>query len=155
MGWGGGLEYKEAFSLFDKDGDGSISTRELGTAMRSLGGNPTEAEVYDMISEVDVDGRRIPSIYTSHSFHCLWSKGHVKSCGFLIFIFICIGTIACSCPPEPPPPLCVPQACRMWVPQSFSNHGLPKAVKACDAAFCACAVWRILIHEPLSHFVEE
>ena len=30
-------EFKEAFSLFDKDGDGTITTKELGTVMRSLG----------------------------------------------------------------------------------------------------------------------
>ena len=49
-------EFKEAFSLFDKDGDGTITTKELGTVMRSLGQNPTEAELQDMINEVDVDG---------------------------------------------------------------------------------------------------
>merc|ERR1712110_813754 len=41
-------EFKEAFSLFDKDGDGTIT--------RSLGQNPTEAELQDMINEVDADG---------------------------------------------------------------------------------------------------
>ncbi|MQL67698.1 hypothetical protein F6Q10_35405, partial [Streptomyces vinaceus] len=46
-------EFKEAFSLFDKDGDGCITTKELGTVMRSLGQNPTEAELQDMIHEVD------------------------------------------------------------------------------------------------------
>lgn len=46
-------EFKEAFSLFDKDGDGTITTKELGTVMRSLGQNPTEAELLDMIHEVD------------------------------------------------------------------------------------------------------
>ncbi|KAL6001136.1 Calmodulin [Asimina triloba] len=48
-------EFKEAFSLFDKDGDGCITTKELGTVMRSLGQNPTEAELRDMINEVDAD----------------------------------------------------------------------------------------------------
>ncbi|KAJ7883401.1 calmodulin [Mycena olivaceomarginata] len=41
-------EFKEAFSLFDKDGDGTITTKELGTVMRSLGQNPTEGELQDM-----------------------------------------------------------------------------------------------------------
>ena len=51
-------EFKEAFSLFDKDGDGTITTKELGTVMRSLGQNPTEAELQDMINEVDADGMK-------------------------------------------------------------------------------------------------
>lgn len=53
------LEFKEAFSLFDKDGDGTITTKELGTVMRSLGQNPTEAELQDMINEVDADGEGV------------------------------------------------------------------------------------------------
>lgn len=54
--WSNPPEFKEAFSLFDKDGDGTITTKELGTVMRSLGQNPTEAELQDMINEVDADG---------------------------------------------------------------------------------------------------
>ena len=49
-------EYKEAFSLFDQDGDGAITQDELGTVMRSLGLNPTDCELKDMIREVDADG---------------------------------------------------------------------------------------------------
>lgn len=49
-------EFKEAFVLFDSDGDGNISSKELGTVMRSLGQNPTEAEIKDMMAEVDTDG---------------------------------------------------------------------------------------------------
>jgi len=41
-------EVKECFTLFDKDGDGKISCQELGTLIRSLGQNPTEAEVEEI-----------------------------------------------------------------------------------------------------------
>ena len=50
-------EAREAFVLFDKDNSGTISRRELGTAMRALGKNPTEAELQDMVNEVDIDGK--------------------------------------------------------------------------------------------------
>lgn len=48
-------EFKEAFSLFDRDGDGTITTKELGTVMRALGQNPTEEELRQMVEEVDED----------------------------------------------------------------------------------------------------
>lgn len=41
--------------MFDKDSDGKITTKELGTVMRSLGQNPSESELTDMINEVDVN----------------------------------------------------------------------------------------------------
>ena len=34
-----------------------MTTKELGTAMRSLGQNPTEAELQDMINEYDPNGK--------------------------------------------------------------------------------------------------
>ncbi|KAL3512480.1 hypothetical protein ACH5RR_025197 [Cinchona calisaya] len=46
-------EFKEAFKIFDKDNTGCIATKHLGTVMRSLGQNPSEAELQDMI---DADG---------------------------------------------------------------------------------------------------
>ena len=45
-------ELKQAFNEFDVDGGGTINTRELGYAMRSLGMNPTETELLDIINEV-------------------------------------------------------------------------------------------------------
>ncbi|VDI50099.1 calmodulin [Mytilus galloprovincialis] len=48
-------EYREAFNLYDKDHDGVISTHKLGVILRSLGHNPTELEIQEMIDEVDHD----------------------------------------------------------------------------------------------------
>ncbi|XP_062230277.1 uncharacterized protein LOC133927981 [Phragmites australis] len=44
------------FNLFNKDGDGTITTKELGTVMRSLGQSPKEVELQDMVEEVDTNG---------------------------------------------------------------------------------------------------
>jgi len=49
-------EFKEAFDEFDKDGSGSISTKELLGVMRSMGQNPTEDEVLELVMEVDLNG---------------------------------------------------------------------------------------------------
>eukprot|EP00008_Paramoeba_atlantica_P006448 CAMPEP_0201498216 /NCGR_PEP_ID=MMETSP0151_2-20130828/69987_1 /ASSEMBLY_ACC=CAM_ASM_000257 /TAXON_ID=200890 /ORGANISM="Paramoeba atlantica, Strain 621/1 / CCAP 1560/9" /LENGTH=149 /DNA_ID=CAMNT_0047889641 /DNA_START=45 /DNA_END=494 /DNA_ORIENTATION=- len=49
-------EFKEAFSLFDKDGDGIISTKDLGSVLRAVGQNLAEEELQDMIKEIDHDG---------------------------------------------------------------------------------------------------
>lgn len=48
-------EIKEAFALFDRDGDGHITANEIGIVMRSLGQNPTEADLHDLMEEVDTD----------------------------------------------------------------------------------------------------
>jgi len=53
------LEYKDAFCLFDRDSNGIITTRELGSVMRSLGFNPTDHELQIMINSVDYDGKHI------------------------------------------------------------------------------------------------
>ena len=52
-------DFKSAFALFDKDGEGTISVEEMGNVKRSLGLNSskfyTEAELQDLINEFDVD----------------------------------------------------------------------------------------------------
>ena len=48
-------EFKKAFSLFDKKGYGTITIKECATVMRSLGHNPTEAELQNTVLEVGTD----------------------------------------------------------------------------------------------------
>ncbi|KAH7686800.1 calcium-binding protein CML protein [Dioscorea alata] len=47
---------REAFSLFDTDGDGKIAASELGILMRSLGGNPTQAQLKEIIAAEALTG---------------------------------------------------------------------------------------------------
>ena len=49
-------EFKEALEIFDKNKDGYITTKELGDIMKNLGQTPSEAELQDIINEVDIDG---------------------------------------------------------------------------------------------------
>lgn len=49
------LEFKEAFQAFDKKGTGSISTKELGVVLRTLGLNPSKEEIREMVEETDKD----------------------------------------------------------------------------------------------------
>jgi calmodulin len=48
-------EFKEAFEMFDRDKDGLINAKELGNILRSLGHEPNEQELTDMIIDVDTD----------------------------------------------------------------------------------------------------
>lgn len=52
-------EFKAAFDMFDADGGGDISVKELGTVMRMLGQTPTKEELDAIIEEVDEDGEEV------------------------------------------------------------------------------------------------
>mmetsp|Transcript_6793 Transcript_6793/g.16324 ORF Transcript_6793/g.16324 Transcript_6793/m.16324 type:complete len:223 (+) Transcript_6793:156-824(+) len=49
-------DLKEAFAMFDINGDGTIELHEIRQVMRKLGQNPTDKELNEMISTVDSDG---------------------------------------------------------------------------------------------------
>ena len=46
-----------AFSIYDRDGHGTITAEELGSVMKSLGQHPEESELQEIINEVDIDGK--------------------------------------------------------------------------------------------------
>lgn len=48
-------EYKEAFALFDKDGDGQISTKEFIKVLKNLGQNVSAEEAKNIMQELDQD----------------------------------------------------------------------------------------------------
>lgn len=52
-------EFKEAFMLFDKDEDGTITMAELGVVMRSLGQRPTGKDLAKNIRAQFVNRRKL------------------------------------------------------------------------------------------------
>lgn len=52
-------ELEEAFFLFDYDKDGKIEIREVGPVVRSVGLNPTEAELKEIINDINGMGGKV------------------------------------------------------------------------------------------------
>jgi len=49
-------ELREAYTLFDESGDGKISVKEMKIILRSLGQNPRDIEIMEMMREINADG---------------------------------------------------------------------------------------------------
>merc|ERR1711892_631452 len=49
-------EIREAFKVFDSNGDGFINRQELGFVMENLGENMEKEEIECLINEIDIDG---------------------------------------------------------------------------------------------------
>ena len=50
-------EFKEAFSLFNKSGDGVLTHVELGDLLRAVGSTPTDEELRTMVNAYDTTGK--------------------------------------------------------------------------------------------------
>jgi len=57
--WFAGVELCEAFSLFDKDGDGQITVDEVAQTMASLGIDVRLSDIEIMVHQVDTDGQNV------------------------------------------------------------------------------------------------
>ena len=49
-------DLRELFSLADADNSGVLSTKELRWVMNSIGRNPTEVELAEIVTQMDTDG---------------------------------------------------------------------------------------------------
>ena len=63
------LELHEAFGVFDKDGNGFISSAELRHVMLNLGEKMTDTEIGEMLREADIDGDGQISFEGKFRFH--------------------------------------------------------------------------------------
>jgi len=72
-------EFITAFREIDEDRSGTITVKELGKMLKAMGQNPSEAELQDMMSEVDADGRSNGSIDFPEFLAIMATKyNHVK-----------------------------------------------------------------------------
>ncbi|XP_054613980.1 calcium-binding protein 7 isoform X2 [Dunckerocampus dactyliophorus] len=67
-------EIREAFKVFDRDGNGFISKQELGMAMRSLGYMPNEVELEVIIQRLDMDAAGMPDKFHGADFDSVFWK---------------------------------------------------------------------------------
>ena len=69
-------EFKEAFTIFDNDGNGQISRSELRHVMMNMGEKLSEEECEFLVEEADIDGR------STSSFWELSMSSSVTECTF-------------------------------------------------------------------------
>ena len=81
-------EIREAFRVFDKDGNGFISAAELRHVMTNLGEKLTDEEVDEMIREADIDGDG--QVNYEGMYYCLLYCEHTFIRHTLDSVMVCI-----------------------------------------------------------------
>ena len=90
-------EIKEAFRVFDKDGNGFISAAELRHVMTNLGEKLTDEEVDEMIREADVDGDGQVN-YEGKTISIIGEQLRLSmNCHVVVFVFCCSAVIVVLC----------------------------------------------------------
>ena len=57
-------QIKEVFGLFDRSNSGYVHVDDMGSILRSLGLNPSEGDVGDLVASVDVSSLSFPEVLT-------------------------------------------------------------------------------------------
>ena len=45
-------EFREAFSLFDRNNDGTVNSKDLGNVLKAIGQNPSDEETRQLVQRV-------------------------------------------------------------------------------------------------------
>lgn len=80
-------EIREAFRVFDKDGNGFISAAELRHVMTNLGEKLTDEEVDEMIREADIDGDGQVNYEGKQKLHIIIHAQCASTKPFLLSLF--------------------------------------------------------------------
>ena len=91
-------EMKEAFQVFDKDGNGFISTAELRHVMVNLGERLCDEEVEEMVKEADMAGDGQINYEGVACYHNVVYGGTTGDGSYVVIMFAsCSSSNASSC----------------------------------------------------------
>ena len=70
-------EIRQIFGVFDKNNDNAISAAELGTVMRSLGANPTQIEIRELIKQHDKNSNLFVYFPLFNIYVIIWNDSYL------------------------------------------------------------------------------
>lgn len=69
------LVYKEAFLMYDKNGDSKITLDEFGDVIKNLGLTPSDDQLSQLMKEIDLDGKGF--LYHGHCNWCIMTGFYI------------------------------------------------------------------------------